>query len=61
MGTKYKRKETKVGLSLLTLLISLNIGILVYCGAAYTNKTSRVCDIFMNFFVFPRKNRELIT
>ena len=27
MGTKYKRKETKIGLSLLTLLILLNIGI----------------------------------
>ena len=26
-GTKYKRKETKIGLSLLTLLTSLNIGI----------------------------------
>ena len=27
VGTKYKRKETKIGLSLLTLLTSLNIGI----------------------------------
>ena len=26
-GTKYKRKETKIGLSLKTLLTSLNIGI----------------------------------
>ena len=28
---------------------------LVYCGAAYTNETSRVYDLFMNFFVFPRE------
>ena len=27
VGTKYKRKETKIGLSLLTLLTLLNIGI----------------------------------
>ena len=27
IGTKYKRKETKIELSLLTLLTSLNIGI----------------------------------
>ena len=27
VGIKYKRKETKIGLSLLTLLTSLNIGI----------------------------------
>ena len=27
VGTKYKRKETKVGFSSLTLLTSLNIGI----------------------------------
>ena len=27
VGTKYKRKETKIGLSLLTLLTSHNIGI----------------------------------
>ena len=27
VGTKYKRKETKIGLSLLSLLTSLNIGI----------------------------------
>ena len=32
---------------------------LVYCGAAYTNETSRVYDLFMNFFVFPREIREL--
>ena len=45
--TKYKGKETKIGLSL------------VYCGAAYTNETSRVYDLFMNFFVFPREIREI--
>ena len=32
---------------------------LVYCGAAYTNETSRVYDLFMNFFVFPREIREI--
>ena len=32
---------------------------LVYCGAAYTNETSRVYDLFMNFFVFPRELREI--
>ena len=55
-GQKYKRKETKITLSLNTLLTSLNIGkFLVYCGAAYSNKTSRVYDIFMSFSVFPRE------
>ena len=32
---------------------------LVYCGAAYTNETSRVYDLFMNFFIFPREIREI--
>ena len=32
---------------------------LVYYGAAYTNETSRVYDLFMNFFLFPREMREI--
>ena len=60
MGTNYKRKETKIGLSLLTLLALLNIGtFLVYYGASYTNQTSRVYDIFMNFCVATREIREI--
>ena len=31
----------------------------MYCGAAYTNETSRVYDIFMNFCVVPREMREI--
>ena len=56
VGTKYKRKEMKIRLSLLTLLTLLNIGISsTYCRAAYSNKTSRVHDTFMNFFVIPHE------
>ena len=57
--TKCKRKEMKVGLSILTLLTSLNIGISSILRTAYTNETSRVYDLFMNFFVFPREIREI--
>ena len=32
---------------------------LVYCGAAYSNQTSTVYDIFMNFFVIPREIQEI--
>ena len=32
---------------------------LAYCGATYTNKTLRVYDLFMNFFVFPPEIREI--
>ena len=50
----------KIGLSLLTLLALLNIGtFLVYYGASYTNQTSRVYDIFMNFCVATREIREI--
>ena len=40
VGTKYKRKETKITLSLNTLLTSLNIGIsgTIYYRAAYSIK-----------------------
>ena len=55
VGTKYKRKETQIGLSLLTLL---NIGISSILWSRYTNETSRVCDIFMNFCV-PREIQKI--
>ena len=42
VGKKYKREETKIGLSLNSLLTSLNIGILVYCGATYVSETPRI-------------------
>ena len=43
-----------------TLSTSLNTDIsLVYCGVAYSNETSTVYDVFMNFFVFPCEIREI--
>ena len=61
VATKYKRKETKLGLSLNTSLTSLKLTLvfLVYCGATYSNETSRVYDILMNCFVIPREIQEI--
>ena len=57
---KEKRRKLKIGLSLLSFVTSLSTSVfLVNCGAAYTNETSRVYDIFMNFCVVPREIREI--
>ena len=50
----------KIGLPLLTLLSPLNIGTSsILRSPAYTNETSRVYDIFMNFCVVLREIREV--
>ena len=58
MRTKYKREETKIGLSLNTLFILLNIDINSILRS-HSDETSRVYDIFMNFFVIPHEIREI--
>ena len=62
MGTKYKREETKLGLSLNTLLTSLNIDISSMLRSrleSRRNQTSTAYGISMNFFVITHEIREI--
>ena len=60
MRIKYLKKRDENRIILINFINFRSTSVfLVYCGAAYSNETSKVYDIFMNICVAPREVREI--